>query len=92
MIYYLDSYMHISNTVIKYCFLCHFFKILERRCPDLSSPTNGVVNADIVNKLATYSCSAGYNLNGFRLRTCDTNGEWSGSVPTCGKQPAVIFE
>ena len=34
---------------------------------------------------ATYSCNSGYNLVGSMTRTCQANGVWSGSQPTCGK-------
>ena len=37
---------------------------------------------------ATYTCNDGFIISsGNGTRTCEANGEWSGSEPTCGKQP-----
>ena len=37
---------------------------------------------------ATYTCNDGFVISsGDDTRTCEANGEWSGSEPTCGKQP-----
>ncbi len=36
---------------------------------------------------ATYTCSTGYTLNGSTTRTCQTNGAWSGTAPTCNAVP-----
>ena len=37
---------------------------------------------------ATYTCNDGFAISsGDDTRTCEANGEWSGSEPTCGKQP-----
>ena len=32
-----------------------------------------------------YSCSAGYALTGNKSRTCQENGTWTGSDPTCAE-------
>ncbi|XP_064388562.1 E-selectin-like isoform X3 [Halichondria panicea] len=66
--------------------------VCEEICSDLSSPTNGIVDyggggsmdnrpADTV---ATYNCDTGYTLNGGNnIRTCGSDGMWSGLAPTC---------
>ena len=33
--------------------------------------------------VARYSCDAGYTLNGAAERTCQADGEWDGTEPTC---------
>ena len=33
--------------------------------------------------VARYSCDAGYALNGAAERTCQADGEWNGTEPTC---------
>ena len=33
--------------------------------------------------MATYTCDTGYTLNGGITRTCESDGMWSGSPPTC---------
>ena len=53
----------------------------------LTDPENGAVtdNTD-VDTQANYTCDAGYCLNGTRSRTCQNDGNWTGTQPTCGKQ------
>ncbi|XP_011409624.1 PREDICTED: CUB and sushi domain-containing protein 1-like [Amphimedon queenslandica] len=52
-------------------------------------PTNNEVGLSVqftstfLNAQATYSCASGYTFNGTALRTCGTNGQWSGSTPQC---------
>ena len=36
-----------------------------------------------IGTVTTYSCDTGYTLNGDRIRTCQSDGTWSGSAPTC---------
>ncbi len=35
---------------------------------------------------ATYTCTEGYTLTGEATRTCQSNGMWSGSEPTCTRK------
>lgn len=55
-------------------------------CGALMAPTNGMVTAPTttLGSTATYSCSSGFVLMGGRTRTCQADGAWSGSAPTCG--------
>ena len=57
----------------------------EINCPNLMDPTNGVVSfsATTPGSSATYTCNTGYQLEGTSPRTCQDNGTWSGSDPTC---------
>ena len=55
-------------------------------CGALSGPANGQVShttGTTLGRTATYSCNTGYNLMGDSIRTCQVNGMWSGSEPTC---------
>ncbi len=35
---------------------------------------------------ATYTCDDGYTLNGVSTRTCQANGTWSLTAPTCDRE------
>ncbi len=57
-------------------------------CSGLTSPANGAVDrtTGAFNDVATYSCDSLYYLvgnDGSLERTCQANGTWSGSDPTC---------
>ena len=58
------------------------------QCGNLSSPLNGQVNVEgnTFGSQANYSCSEGYVLNGNSTRMCQSDGQWSGSEPTCEGQ------
>ena len=54
-------------------------------CPSLPGPTGGKVSAPTltVGSTATYSCDTSYQMQGTSTRTCQPDGSWSGSAPTC---------
>ena len=49
------------------------------------NPTSGTVTVfdTSVGSNVTYSCNKGYRIYGQVVRQCQSNGQWSGSVPTC---------
>ena len=59
-------------------------------CPSLTPPTNGSVEINEggrdVGSEATYDCDEGFELEGPQRRTCQSNGAWSGRVPTCKRK------
>ena len=64
----------------------HTFLSLCLDCGNLDEPTDGAVtmsNMNVYNSVATYSCNTGYMLIGATQRTCQADGSWSGSGPTC---------
>ena len=54
-------------------------------CPSLAAPTGGTVSAPMLTygAIATYACANGYTIAGSASRTCQPDGTWSGSPPTC---------
>ena len=54
-------------------------------CGDPGTPTNGQrsLSSTTYNSVVTYTCDLSYTLQGSNSRTCQSNGQWSGSVPQC---------
>ena len=72
------------------CYYCSCISLSER-CPDLTDPTSGMVSCSLGDDgdptegdTCNYTCNAGYVLNGGNaMRTCGSDGMWSGSAPSC---------
>ena len=54
-------------------------------CGDPGTPTNGQrsLSSTTYNSVVNYTCDEGYTLQGSNSRTCQSDGQWSGSVPQC---------
>ncbi|XP_033125717.1 CUB and sushi domain-containing protein 3-like, partial [Anneissia japonica] len=54
-------------------------------CGDPGTPTNGEKNGsdETYGSTVTYVCDNGYNLIGTAMVTCQSDGTWSNSTPTC---------
>jgi hypothetical protein len=55
-------------------------------CDALASPANGTVstsNGGTYPSTASYTCDAGYALEGSPTRSCTPDGSWDGTAPTC---------
>ena len=54
-------------------------------CSDPGTPTNGQHNlsSTTYTSVVNYICDVGYAIQGSNSRTCQSNGQWSGSVPRC---------
>ena len=54
-------------------------------CGDPGTPSNGrrTGSSTTYNSVVTYTCNTGYRLEGSSSRTCQSNGQWSGSLPRC---------
>ena len=55
------------------------------QCPNLRNPSNGQVtlSGNRLGSVATYSCNSGFSLEGVSRRTCQMDGRWSDSEPSC---------
>ena len=54
-------------------------------CSSLPNPDNGLVSSSgtTPGSTAAYSCDSRCTRRGSRTRTCQSDGTWSGSAPTC---------
>ena len=55
------------------------------RCPKLVAPSHGSMQScsNLLGRTCQFSCSKGYQMLGSRSRTCQSNGEWTGSETDC---------
>ena len=53
--------------------------------PDVSNVRVNV-SSYYVDGVATYYCMPRYELIGSSIRTCETNGKWSGNQPSCQRE------
>ena len=59
---------------------------LDIDCGDPGTPRNGQRHSPfstLYTSRVTYSCFTGYTLQGSKSITCQSDGQWSGSVPQC---------
>ena len=57
-------------------------------CDDPGTPTNGQrsLSSTTYNSVVTYTCDVGYTLQGSNSRTCQSDEQWSESVPHCNRK------
>ena len=76
-----------SSILFPYLYIIgHFCMYIGKSCGEPDSPGNGRVNTSAgtsFGDVAKYSCDTGYTLNVPAERTCQADGHWNGSIPTC---------
>ena len=80
----------LSTVCQVYCVM--FLYQLSGSCGTPSSLSNGQrsYSSTIVRSRVTYTCNTGYlRTAGSSSRTCQSNGQWSGSHPTCTRKPTL---
>ena len=62
-------------------------------CVAPSSLSNGQSNytSITVGSIVTYTCEAGYKLTGVSRQTCQSNGQWSDSQPSCDRELIYVL-
>ena len=60
------------------------------QCPELTDPLNGIISCSLGDDGAlsyedtcSFTCNAGYELTGSDTRTCQSDGNWSGTNDVC---------
>ena len=61
-------------------------------CLILNMPTNGVISCSLrddgvysYEDTCSFTCNTGYELTGSNIRTCRSDGSWSGSDVVCSR-------
>ena len=59
-------------------------------CPSLTAPSNGMISCSLggdgipsTGDICIFTCDTGYELTGSSVRTCQSDGSWSGSGIIC---------
>jgi len=60
----------------------HYINFTPDLCPPLMDPDNGKVDCSD-GGTCTFTCDTGFTLSGSAVRTCQEDGTWSGTQPTC---------
>ena len=66
--------------------ICSMLYSVGFSCGQPGIPSNGRVDTSAgtsFGDVARYSCDEGYLLIGLNETTCQADGQWNGSVPTC---------
>ncbi|CAH1262671.1 CSMD3 [Branchiostoma lanceolatum] len=68
----------------------------KKQCSRLTPPPNGALTGGFsFGEVVTITCDAGYELIGSGTRTCEANGQWTGSPSQCQKKccsrPAIPY-
>ncbi|GFQ98557.1 CUB and sushi domain-containing protein 3 [Trichonephila clavata] len=61
-------------------------RCISSGCPDIRVPfgtNSGACTPGTPGQICTITCQPGYTLTGTGTLICQTNGQWSGSIPTC---------
>ena len=77
---------HYSIIITINLILHYIIKCTVINCGNLPMITSGAVDTSGGTNYkctAVYTCNTGYVLNGNITRTCQVDGMWSGSEPTC---------
>ena len=85
----MPTFVNLGNSVVLYAFVY----VTAGGCGD---PGTGVhifrtLSGTAVGDTVTYACQTGYTLSGSSSRTCQTDGYWSGNLPTCISKYTMAF-
>ena len=83
-----------------YLHTCHVCFSLLVICLMLNDPTNGIIACSLGDDgvatdgdICNYTCNIGYVVRDNAMRTCGSDGSWSGTQPTCiGKFNITVLQ
>ena len=77
------AYLHIFLTTL-----------FPGNCGDPGTPSNGqhTLSSTTLNSVVTYTCDVGYTLQGSNRRTCQSNRQWSESLPRCNRKFCFVLK
>ena len=71
-------------------FIIIIMVILLVSCTSLTDPNNGTINCSLgddgvpsYEDTCSFTCNTGYELTGSDIRTCQSDGNWSGNDDVC---------
>ena len=82
-----------------YTSLILIFFIADTHCDNLSTPANGEivscssgrVRVGYEGDTCSFTCNTGYELTGSDTRTCQNDGNWSGSDDVCRRGMWLLY-
>ena len=72
------------------------FSVYTVQCTELTDPMNGMISCSLINDpsfsyedTCSFTCNTGYELTGSDTRTCQSNGNWSGTDDVCRRGTCI---
>ena len=95
--YCICSYFFLMHPQVYFSLncVCNMSLSVGVSCGQLVNQSNGRVDTSAgtsFGDVARYSCDTGYTRIGPAERTCQADGLWSGSVPTCERELALCLQ
>ena len=79
-------------SCLKYSAFMFSYEYFSVPCPPLTGPNNGMITCSLgddgvpsYEDTCSFTCNTGYELTGSDTRTCQSDGNWSGSNGVCRK-------
>ena len=75
-------------------YICLFFQIKGILCEPLQLAPNLKVNTScsrLPGVSCEFACERGYDLIGSSIRTCNSEGSWTGSQPRCDGEKSLVL-
>ena len=74
-----------NSLIVYYVVYLVTFYYCTGNCDEPQSPANGGKNStgNTEGQMVNYFCNPGFKLSGDKNRTCQADGQWSGTQPLC---------